>query len=59
MIVINDASLEEMNAAYSSCEVVGERNLPYTMPWEHGPIYLCHGRKTSYRADWKELKHYR
>jgi hypothetical protein len=58
MIVINDASLEEMNAAYRSCAVVGERNLPYTMPWEHGPIYLCHGRKTSYQANWKELKHY-
>jgi Dolichyl-phosphate-mannose-protein mannosyltransferase len=59
MIVINDASLDEMNAAYGSCAIVGERNLPYTMPWEHGPIYLCHGRKTSYQADWKELKHYR
>jgi hypothetical protein len=59
MIVINDASLDEMNAAYRSCTVVGERNLPYTMPWEHGPIYLCHGRKTSYQTAWTELKHYR
>jgi hypothetical protein len=58
MIVINDASLDEMNAAYHSCAVVGERNWPYTMPWEHGPIYLCHGRKKTYQADWKELKHY-
>jgi hypothetical protein len=28
------------------------------MPWERGPIYLCHGRKKTYEADWKELKHY-
>ncbi len=58
MIVINDASLDEMNSAYRSCSIVGERNFPYTMPWEHGPIYLCRGRKTSYQAGWKELMHY-
>ena len=58
MIVINDASLDEMNAVYSSCTVVGERNGLYAMPWERGPIYLCHGRKKTYRADWNELKHY-
>ena len=43
------ATLDEMNAAYNSCTVVGERNGPYAMPWEHGPIYLCHGRKTTIR----------
>jgi hypothetical protein len=59
MIVINDASLDEMNAVYSSCIVAGKRDDPYTMPWEHGFIYLCHGRKKTYAADWKELKHYR
>jgi hypothetical protein len=58
MIVINDASLDDMNAVYSSCTVVGERNGRYAMPWERGPIYLCHGRKKTYEADWKELKHY-
>ena len=58
MIIINGSTLEEMNASYDSCAVVGERNYPYTMPWEHGPIYLCHGRKKTYQADWNELKHY-
>lgn len=58
MIVINSASLDEMNAVYTSCIVAGMRNDPYTMPWEHGSIYLCHGRKKTYEADWKELKHY-
>jgi hypothetical protein len=29
------------------------------MPWEHGFIYLCHGRKKTYQQDWTELKHYR
>jgi hypothetical protein len=58
MIVINDASLDEMNAVYSSCVVAGKRDDPLTMPWEHGSIYLCHGRKKAYQADWQELKHY-
>ncbi len=58
MIVINDATLDEMKAVYSSCSVAGSRDDPYTMPWEHGFIYLCRGRKTTYQADWKELKHY-
>ena len=58
MIVINSASLDEMNAVYTSCIVAGMRNDPYTMPWEYGSIYLCHGRKKTYEADWKELKHY-
>jgi hypothetical protein len=58
MIVLNQATLDEMNAVYNSCTVVGERNGLYAMPWERGPIYLCHGRKTTYQADWKNLKHY-
>jgi hypothetical protein len=58
MIVINEATLDDMKASYDSCTIVGERNGLYAMPWERGPIYLCHGRKKTYRADWKELKHY-
>jgi 4-amino-4-deoxy-L-arabinose transferase-like glycosyltransferase len=58
MIILNQASLEEMKEAYSSCTVVGARNYEYSMPWEHGPIYLCKGRKTSYQAGWSDLKSY-
>jgi MFS family permease len=58
MIILNQASLDDMKAAYSSCAIVGQRNYLYSMPWEHGPIYLCKGRKTSYQAGWKDLKNY-
>jgi MFS family permease len=58
MIVINDATLADMDTVYGSCTIVGERNGLYAMPWERGPIYLCHGRKKTYKADWNELKHY-
>jgi hypothetical protein len=59
MIVINSATLDEMNAVYASCVVAGKRDDPLTMPWEHGSIYFCRGRKTAYQLDWKELKRYR
>jgi len=58
MIVVNNATPEEMRATYKSCTVAGVRNDPYAMPWEHGSIYLCRGRKTSYQAGWNDLKHY-
>ena len=58
MIVISDATLYEMNTAYDSCTVAGERNGLYAMPWERGHIYLCHGRKKTYQESWNELKHY-
>ncbi|MEI9980856.1 MAG: glycosyltransferase family 39 protein [Edaphobacter sp.] len=58
MIVINGATADEMKEVYASCEVVGERSGLYTMPWEHGPIYLCKGRKITYQADWNALKRY-
>jgi 4-amino-4-deoxy-L-arabinose transferase-like glycosyltransferase len=58
MIIISGATPEEVRQSYASCAIVGERNHIYAMPWEHGHIYLCRGRKSTYQADWKELKHY-
>jgi hypothetical protein len=58
MIILSDATLHEMNTAYDSCTVMGERNGQYTMPWEHGAIYLCHGRKKTYQESWNDFKHY-
>ncbi len=50
MIVMNQATLDEMNAVYNSCIVVGERNGLYTMPWERGPIYLVPRTKEHLRG---------
>jgi hypothetical protein len=58
MIIITEATPAEMLQVYASCTVVGVRDNPLAMPWERGPIYLCHGRKTSYAADWKDQKYY-
>jgi hypothetical protein len=59
MIVISDAKPDEIAPYYESCKVVGVRDNPLAMPWEHGNIYLCYGRKKTYAADWNDLKHYR
>ncbi len=45
MIVVTEASPAEMAEAYASCKVAAVRDNPLAMPWERGPIYLCHGRK--------------
>jgi len=58
MIIISGASLDEITPSYASCRIVGVRNHPLAMPWEHGNIYLCYGRKKPYAADWNDLKHY-
>jgi hypothetical protein len=47
-----------MKDYYASCVVAAVNDHPLAMPWEHNNIYLCHGRKATYEADWKDLKHY-
>ncbi len=58
LIVVNDASLDEMRKYYNSVEIVGRMDHPYAMPYEHRNIYLCRGRKKSMLNDWTEFKHY-
>jgi hypothetical protein len=58
MIVISDASPQEMLNRYASCEIADRMDNPYSMPYERRPIYLCRGRKQPYETDWNELKLY-
>ncbi|MBV8630515.1 MAG: glycosyltransferase family 39 protein [Silvibacterium sp.] len=58
MIILSSRDLNEITPYYDSCKIVGVRNHPLAMPWEHGNIYLCYGRKKPYAADWDELKSY-
>ena len=58
MIILTDATPEEMSQFYASCEIKDRMDNPWAMPYERHPIYLCHGRKATYQADWKELKVY-
>ncbi|HLH34555.1 MAG TPA: glycosyltransferase family 39 protein [Alloacidobacterium sp.] len=58
MIIIEDATPEQMSKYYASCEIADRMDNPYSMPYERRPIYLCRGRKWPYQADWKELKLY-
>lgn len=58
MIIINGAKLADMKAYYQDCIVADRMDNPLSMPWEKNPIYLCHGRKSTYAADWKDFKYY-
>ena len=58
MIVVNDASPDEMRKFYNQVEIAGRMEHPYAMPYEHRNIYLCRGRKKAIPTDWGEFKHY-
>lgn len=58
MIIINGATLAEMKPFYASCVVAATMDNPLSMPWEKNAIFLCHGRKGTYEADWKDFKYY-
>ena len=58
MIIVSSAKPDEVTLYYASCKIVGVRDHPLAMPWEHGNIYLCYGRKQPYAADWNDLKRY-
>ena len=59
MILISyDLTPEKLAQSYASCTVAGRVDNPLSMPWERDPIYLCRGRKSTYAADWNDLKFY-
>jgi hypothetical protein len=58
MIIINDATPAEMGEIYSSVEIAGRMDHPFSMPYEHRNIYLARGRRRSLIEDWPKLKHY-
>jgi 4-amino-4-deoxy-L-arabinose transferase-like glycosyltransferase len=58
MIVINNATPEEMRKYYDSVQVAGRMDHPLSMPFEHRNIYLVRGRHKSVLDDWLSFKHY-
>jgi len=58
MIVINNATPEEMRKYYDSVQVAGRMDHPLSMPYEHRNIYLVRGRHKNVLDDWLSFKHY-
>ncbi|MCU1224986.1 MAG: hypothetical protein JWQ42_3079 [Edaphobacter sp.] len=58
MIVINNATPEEMRKYYDSVQVAGRMDHPLSMPFEHRNIYLVRGRHKNVLDDWLSFKHY-
>jgi len=58
VIAVIDDSPEKISKKYESVTIVGVRNTPYTMPFEHGNIYLLRGRRPSAPVNWADERHY-
>ncbi|HEX7159053.1 MAG TPA: glycosyltransferase family 39 protein [Edaphobacter sp.] len=55
--VIGD-SPDDVSKKYESVTIVGVRDTPYAMPFEHGNIYLLRGRRPSAPLNWADERHY-
>ena len=55
--IIHDTP-DKIARKYDSVTVVGVRDNPYAMPFEHGNIYLLRGRKPSAPFDWADERFY-
>ena len=55
--VIHDTP-EEVGQKYQHVTVVGTRNDPYSMPFEHGNIYLLQGRRPNAAFHWEDERFY-
>ena len=58
MILFNVDPISRLRREYGSCQIVGEINNRWAMPYEHGPIILCKDRIESYSVDWAHHKVY-
>lgn len=58
MIVINGATLEEMQKYYNSVQIAGRMDHPLSMPYERRNIYLARGRHKNLSEDWESVKVY-
>jgi len=58
IIFYGGAKAADLSPYYASCTLEAKMDHPYAMPWEHGGIFLCRGRKETYAADWKDFKNY-
>jgi hypothetical protein len=56
VILITDASIDELNTRYETCDKVGRMANRYAMPYETKDIVLCRHRRMSLKADWPKLK---
>jgi 4-amino-4-deoxy-L-arabinose transferase-like glycosyltransferase len=58
VIAVIDDSPDDVSKKYESVTIVGVRDTPYAMPFEHGNIYLLRGRRPSAPLNWADERHY-
>jgi hypothetical protein len=55
-VVVLGLSREQLEGYFNSVETVGKVSHPYSMPYEHFPIYYCRQPKISLAQVWPKLK---
>ncbi len=58
IILVTQATPPELKEYYETCTLMAVRTEPLAMPWERGPIFLCHGAKFPFTTHWEERKAY-
>ncbi len=58
VISVIEDSPDDISKKYESVTIVGVRDTPYAMPFEHGNIYLLRGRRPSPPFHWADDRHY-
>ena len=56
MIVVTDRSRKQLLQEYDRVEMVGPMQNNYALRWST-IVYLCHGRKVPFSADWARETH--
>jgi hypothetical protein len=57
MIVIGDER-DDLEEVFETVEVAGRIHHPYSMPYNHVPVHLCRGLKTTVGELWPRTKNY-
>lgn len=58
VIAVIDDSPSDVAEKYQSVSIVGVRDSPYAMPFEHGNIYLLRNRRPFMPVNWADERHY-
>jgi len=57
VIVMADRK-ERLEELFTSVQMVGHVDHPYSMPYEHFDVFYCQGMKTPLAELWPQLKHW-
>jgi Dolichyl-phosphate-mannose-protein mannosyltransferase len=58
MILVTSVPIEDVRQVYGEVTIADRADSQWAMPYERLNIYLCRHRKSSFSADWEQMKDY-